>query len=266
MATDLDGTLLAEDGTVSARTLAAVCALERAGTTVVLVTARPPRWVTELAAALPCHRLVICANGALVYDTADRRVVRQQTIAPAAGAEVLARLRAVLPDLAFAAEHAGGFAHEAGYLPRFATEPSALAASAEELVAVPIAKLLARSPVRLDDVVLARCREALVGLGEVSVSGPDGLVEVAAPGVTKAVALEALCEDLGIARFETIAFGDMPNDIPMLAWAGWAVAVANAHPEVKAVADEVTSSCGEDGVAQVLERLLAAAGLSAPSW
>lgn len=258
VATDLDGTLLGEDGAVSARTHAALCAMHAAGAVVVLVTARPPRWVTELAAALPCHEVVICANGALLYDAHAGTVIAQQAIAPAQAAELLARLRQALPDCAFAVEHAGGFSHEARYVPRFPTAPEAVAASAEELVTKPVAKLLARHSGSLDEVLLARCREAAAGLGEVSVSGADGLLEIAAPGVTKAVALEAVARKLGVAPEETIAFGDMPNDIPMLAWAGWAVAVDNAHPEVKAVADEVTAACGADGVARVLERLLAA--------
>jgi hydroxymethylpyrimidine pyrophosphatase-like HAD family hydrolase len=58
-----------------------------------------------------------------------------------------------------------------------------------------------------------------------------------------------------VAPAETIAFGDMPNDIPMFAWAGYGVAMSNAHPELKAVADEVTASHDEDGIVPVLERL-----------
>ena len=63
-----------------------------------------------------------------------------------------------------------------------------------------------------------------------------------------------LCERRGISAEDVIAFGDMPNDLPMLLWAGHAVAVANAHPEVLEVADEVTLSNDDDGVAEVLAR------------
>ena len=81
-------------------------------------------------------------------------------------------------------------------------------------------------------------------------------IEVSATGITKASALAHLCDRLGIAQSETIAIGDMPNDLPMLAWAGHSVAVANAHPEVRAAANEITASNEDDGVAQVLERLI----------
>jgi hydroxymethylpyrimidine pyrophosphatase-like HAD family hydrolase len=83
----------------------------------------------------------------------------------------------------------------------------------------------------------------------------DTLLEISAAGVSKASALARLCRQRGIEREDVIAFGDMPNDLPMLAWAGHAVAVANAHPEVIAAADEVTASNDESGVALVLERL-----------
>ena len=93
-------------------------------------------------------------------------------------------------------------------------------------------------------------------------SSDDGLVEISASGVSKATGLARLAEERGIDPGRAVAFGDMPNDLPMLAWAGRAVAVANAHPEVLALADEVTASNDEDGVARVLERLVAGRPLS----
>lgn len=88
----------------------------------------------------------------------------------------------------------------------------------------------------------------------VTLPGP-WTVEVSAAGVSKAAALAELCDELGIAAADVLALGDYPNDLPMLAWAGRGVAVANAHPEVLAAADEVTASNDEDGVALVLETL-----------
>jgi hydroxymethylpyrimidine pyrophosphatase-like HAD family hydrolase len=83
------------------------------------------------------------------------------------------------------------------------------------------------------------------------------VVEISAAGVTKAFALERLCRRLGITAEEVVAVGDMPNDLAMLDWAGTAVAVANAVPEVLEAADEVTAANVDDGVAQLLERILA---------
>ncbi len=89
-------------------------------------------------------------------------------------------------------------------------------------------------------------------------SGAGGLAEISAPGVTKAAALESFCADLGVGAQDVWAFGDMPNDLPMIVWAGTSFAVANAHPDVLAAADHVCASNDEDGVAQVLEGLVEA--------
>ncbi len=106
------------------------------------------------------------------------------------------------------------------------------------------------------DELLKRAREVCGDLAEFSHSNAaDTLLEISAAGVSKATALARLCDERGIDRKHVIAFGDMPNDLPMLAWAGHGVAVANAHPEVIAAADEVTASNDDGGVARVLERL-----------
>ena len=85
-------------------------------------------------------------------------------------------------------------------------------------------------------------------------SWEGGLVEVSAPGVSKRSALEWIAEDIGVDASEVVAFGDMPNDVEMLRWAGLGVAMGNAEDGVKSVADEVTADNNSDGVAQVLER------------
>ena len=84
----------------------------------------------------------------------------------------------------------------------------------------------------------------------------SGLVEISARGVTKATGLAALAGRLGIPAGDVLAFGDMPNDVTMLHWAGTAVVVANAHPAAREAADAVTLSNVDDGVAEYLERLL----------
>jgi hydroxymethylpyrimidine pyrophosphatase-like HAD family hydrolase len=124
------------------------------------------------------------------------------------------------------------------------------------LVSQPSVKLLLRHGDLMADELLQRARGLVGHLAELSHSNSaDSLLEIAAAGVSKASALTRVCAERGIASEEVVAFGDMPNDLPMLRWAGHAVAVANAHPELLAAADEVTSSNDEAGVARVLERL-----------
>jgi HAD superfamily hydrolase (TIGR01484 family) len=89
---------------------------------------------------------------------------------------------------------------------------------------------------------------------DITFSAGGGLIELAAHGITKATGLAEVAERFDVPVERVIAFGDMPNDLDMLRWAGHGVAMANAHPAVREVADEITGPNGEDGVAQVLER------------
>lgn len=122
----------------------------------------------------------------------------------------------------------------------------------------PLNKLYVQHPGMDDDTLVKVAREIVGNLVDVVMVGP-GIVEILPLGLTKATGLSLAARRLGVKAAETIAFGDMPNDIPMFAWAAHGVAMANAHPELKAVADEVTTSHQEDGIAVVLERLLDAA-------
>jgi HAD superfamily hydrolase (TIGR01484 family) len=117
-----------------------------------------------------------------------------------------------------------------------------------------VVKLLARHEELGSDELLAAARAAVGAGATLTHSSNDGLLEISAADVSKASGLASLAAELGVPAAETVAFGDMPNDLPMLAWAGHGVAVANAHPEVLAAADEVTASNDDDGVAEVLAR------------
>jgi len=259
VATDLDGTIVRSDGTISARTARALRAAEDAGLMVVLVTGRPPRWMGEVAAATGHTGVAICANGALLYDLHTETVVRQRLLDPDTLRTVAGRLRAEVPGLLFAVEYGMDFAHEPGYqhawqigVPEVRVGPPAA------ILDRPAAKLLARHPTLDPDELTARAVGILGADATVTHSSTRALLEISAYGVTKASALTSLAESAGIDAAEAVAFGDMPNDLPMLAWAGRSVAVANAHPQVLASADEVTESNDADGVARVVERLLAA--------
>ncbi len=256
VATDLDGTLVRSDGTVSDRSRSAIAAVEDAGSLLVLVTGRPPRWMSPVVDATGHRGIAICANGALVYDLHTERVVAEHLIDARVAAEVAAALRTAIPGVVFAVERGErGFAHEPAYRPGW-DQADKVVDAAEVILAEPMAKLLARHPELSSDELVARASAALGDAVTVTSSSRDGLLEMSAAGVSKASTLGTLCAERGHEARDVIAFGDMPNDIPMLAWAGHGVAVASAHPEVLAIADEITASNDDDGVAAVLERLL----------
>src|ERR1700742_867353 len=104
IASDLDGTLVRNDGTVSPRTRAAVLAAQRAGRVFVMVTARPPRWLHALADLVGDHGIAIVANGAILYDVLQRKAIRPRLIEPEVALEIAQAIRAEIPDVEFAIE------------------------------------------------------------------------------------------------------------------------------------------------------------------
>jgi HAD superfamily hydrolase (TIGR01484 family) len=257
VATDLDGTLLRSDGTIDARTRRALAAVEAAGVPVVLCTARPPRWMRPLAQATGHRGLAVCGNGSIIFDLHTETVLETFPFAVEVAREVVARMRDALPDTTWAIERHGAFAREPRYVPHWPVPDDTIVEELDALLAEPALQLMVRHPWLTGDELLARARELIGDLAELShSSNADTLLEIGAAGVSKASGLAVLCERQGIDRAEVLAFGDMPNDLAMLEWAGRSIAVANAHAEVMRIADEVTASNDEGGVAQVLERLL----------
>ncbi len=261
VASDLDGTLLRSDGTVDQRTRRAIDGVEAAGGTFVLCTARPTRWMRELAEATGHRGVAICANGGVVWDLHSEAVVEAFPLEPQIAGEVVTRLRAAIPGGAWAVERTTGFAREPGYRSRWPTPEGTIVDAVSALIAEPAVKLMLRHEQLLADVLVDRARAVAGDLAEFTHSNSaDGLLEISAAGVSKAAALARFCEQRGVGRDQVIAFGDMPNDLPMLRWAGHGVAVANAHPEVLAAADEITECNDDCGVAVVLERLFSGVG------
>ncbi|MGW6917853.1 HAD family hydrolase [Kitasatospora sp. NPDC054939] len=263
IATDLDGTLLCSGGTVSERTAAALAAAEAAGVQVVFVTGRPPRWMQQVSAHVGGHGVAICSNGGAVVDVRRGELVEWSPLEPEAALAVVDVLRSRLPGTSFAFEYPGGFAREPHYEVRmWGSDEDHPIGPAEELLGPggPVRglfKVLAKHPDMDPDKLLGTAREAAGHLAEITRSAPIPLLEINAPGVTKASTLARWCAGHGIDRSEVVAFGDMPNDLEMLAWAGTAYAVANAHPQVLAAVERHTASNEQDGVAAVLEALLA---------
>ncbi len=257
VATDLDGTLLHTDGTVTERTRRVLAALDERGITVVFVTGRPIRWMESLWHHVGDHGLAICSNGGIVYDVPGRRVAEARTIPREVGLEVADLLRAAVPGTTFAVERADGFGRESAFNPREDTRSGFVpqVAPLPELFDGTVVKMLARHEELPPEDYWAQVEAAVGHAVTTTWSSVDALVEMSAAGVTKASTLELLCAERGVSREDVVAFGDMPNDVAMLQWAGTAYAMGNAHPLATAAADRVAPRNDEDGVAQVLEEL-----------
>lgn len=261
VATDLDGTLLLPDGTVSARTYAVLQRVQEAGIMIVLVSARPPRVLRQIAHMLGISGLAICCNGALVYDLDAYKIVQHWPLSSLQARRLVMTLREALPDLSFACERGLEFVCEPDFY-RFLPLKTDMTIYIEDALSFcnqPLSKLIVLHSSRAVD-TLHQYVAPLLGEEVIVTHSGAAFLEISAAGVTKARTLAALCEQRGISSDEVVAFGDMPNDLSMLQWAGHGVAVANAHPQVLADADEVTLSNVEDGVALVLEKILLSSG------
>jgi HAD superfamily hydrolase (TIGR01484 family) len=259
VATDLDGTIVRSDGTISARTVAAFARVQRAGGRFVVVTGRPPRMMTGIAQAFGHAGTAICANGALAYDMRTGAAEALQAISADDLAAAAKALRAAIPGIGIAVEYADGFAADSVYRAvNAAIDRTIRRVSDDELFARPGAKLLGRHYGYTPDELLALAAPLCAGIVNISHSNGAGLVEASALGVSKGTALAEIAARRGIGPEEVLAFGDMPNDLPMLTWAGTSCAVANAHPDVLATATHIIGGVDADGVAAYLESLFPA--------
>ena len=275
VASDVDGTLLDPLEKVTPRTAGVVARVVASGTPFVLVTGRPPRWVPPVARAAGLTGYAVCANGATVYDIGADEILSARGLSPMQLHDVTHALRKLLPDIRVAAERtAVGPVSATGVPAAFATEPGFRnpwgnpkdapeggmdgennEVPTAEVLGHPATKLLIRHNELSSGELADAAGSVLNGAGlEITFSTNRGLIELSAAGVTKATGLSEVCERLDVPASRVVAFGDMPNDVEMLRWAGHGVAMANAHDDVLATADEITAPNSEDGLAQVLER------------
>ncbi|HYN92369.1 MAG TPA: HAD hydrolase family protein [Pilimelia sp.] len=262
IATDLDGTLVRSDDTVSAFTHGVLDRVRAAGIPIVGATGRGPR-LTELTRNdIRAADFLVLANGARVVDQSDPAgpvVLCDRRVAGAVLAGLLAELEARVGPLTVMVEALdtpdaplwGDYDPTWRYPERFEARPRADCFTGE------VIKAFARTPAHDVDALLAAAREVIPpAVASVTQAGL-GFLEICGPGVDKATGLAVVAERLGVDPDDVLVFGDMPNDLPMFRWAGWGrVAVANAHPQLRAVADEVTLRNDHDGVAVYLDRLL----------
>lgn len=265
IATDVDGTLIGTDNLLPAANRAVVADLVADGATFILATGRPPRWMDQIVDQLPVAPLAVCANGAVLMDTDSGKFLTTNLLQPETLAAIDQILRERLPGSGIAAERLGTDAADADFVSSPDYEhawinPSHLEVGHSEVLSEPVLKLLARVPGMPSAEMVAALRGEVDHLADVTFSTTDGLIEFAARGVTKASGLAELAAATAAATAVpsevpvTVAFGDMPNDTEMLRWADHGVAMGNAIPAVHAVADEVTLTNDEAGLAHVLRR------------
>jgi Cof subfamily protein (haloacid dehalogenase superfamily) len=257
IATDLDGTLVPSGAeTVSERTADVLRRVDAAGIHVVFVTARPLRWMDGLWPHVGRHGLAVVSNGAITYDVAARRPLAVHGISREDGLRLTDAISAAVPGATYAIECVDGIRLDPAYTDEEAPPPAdAPRGALADVWDLPVVKLLVRHPA-MDDALLHDAVVAAVGDRAVATWSTPGLVEISAAGITKASGLIDLCARLDVDAGEVVAFGDMPNDIPMLSWAGTSYAMSGGHDSVLAVADHVAPAAEDDGVAQVLASLL----------
>jgi Cof subfamily protein (haloacid dehalogenase superfamily) len=256
---DMDGTLLRWDETVSAATVAELERWRAHGVPFVLATGRPPRWMRDIREVIGWGTAV-CCNGAVLLDLESFEVLDEDLLEPDVLHAVSTELRRRQPDTWFAVEYGMEFRHEPIYRPRWDIDaPGVAPAALDEMVQAPVAKLLARHERLARDRFVTLVEEVVGDRATVTNSSSDALAEISAPGVTKASGLAKVAARHGVGPEDVVVFGDMPNDIAAFEWVrdggGRAVAMAHAHPDLLAVATDVTGTNDEDGVAAYLAAL-----------
>jgi Cof subfamily protein (haloacid dehalogenase superfamily) len=254
VATDLDGTLLDSGGRVSVRTRSVLDQLDAAGVPVVFTTGRPIRWMEELWEAVGGHGLAICSNGGIVYDVGRREVRDFRAVPREVGMELAELVRAAVPGTHFAVEHRAGWASEPSF-PRHPDDSDSERGEWASIWTDDVVKVLAVHRELDAEDFWRRVQDAVGDLVTTTWSSTHALVEISAAGVTKASTLATVAAEMGLGPEDVVAFGDMPNDLPMLEWAGTSYAMANAHPSVQELADHLAPHHDDDGVAAVLADL-----------
>lgn len=253
--TDLDGTIVRDDGTVSPRMIAAAHTLARAGIPLIAATARTPAGLRALEDLDGLFRLAVCSTGAI--GLAAGVTLWQQRFAEH-------EVRAVV-EAAYRIPGAGvgaydgeqwlmtqAYATHRGWQskgPRTIVEIEQVLLSAGTSMAVCVPGL---TPFDVMDLMASYGISAQTA--NLTTAGRN-VVDITPPGVDKASGVAQALRHLGIDPAATVAFGDMPADIPMLRLVGCGVSVGENHPDVVAAADHVTLDVHADGVPMMLESL-----------
>lgn len=253
IASDIDGTFINSAERVTPRLLDALTHATKTAD-LVLATGRPPRWVHPIVEQLPIRPICVCANGAVLYDSDTGRILNINAL----NCEAITTIMELVDNVGYACERVGEreeFLVTADFIHLWDSDEHDTVEPAQ-IAAKPATKLLLRNDNETAWDMYQRIQPLIPpDLAHVTFSIGEGLLEISAPGVNKAAGVAAVAEFYGVSAADVVAFGDMPNDIEMLQWAGHGVAMGNADEQVKRAADEVTTSNNDFGVARVLERL-----------
>jgi Cof subfamily protein (haloacid dehalogenase superfamily) len=258
VAVDLDGTLLNDSKRVSGQTVGALKCLTGAGVRVVIASARPPRSVRHVYAELGLDTWQINYNGALVWDEPARRAVFHRPIDPAVVRDIVQAARRRFPRLLVSCEILDRWCTDR-FDPAYATEtarlfPPDVVAPLETFCTEPITKLMLQGDPAVLSALEPTLRALASGAGVVVIRGDPDLVQITHASASKGAALRTVAGHYGVPMEQVMAIGDAVNDVPMLEAAGVAVAMDNAHADVKRVADWVAPSNNDHGVHAALER------------
>ena len=259
IATDLDGTIVANYGEITQRTIDVFKKAHDLGVEIYFVTGRPPRWMAEIREAFGFGN-AICANGAMHYDLMKSEIISEWNIPIENIFEIASRLRNSIAGVNFAIEFEGHFHREKNYIPLWDIGVDNAGVDAiEELATQPAFKMLAKCSKGefTSDQMLEIAMKEIFDIATVThSSAADSLLEISAHGVSKGLTLAKLLAPKGYGADDVVTFGDNPNDFSMLSWASRSWAMADGHPDAKLHAKFIAPSSSEDGVAQVIEKLL----------
>ncbi len=259
IATDLDGTIVPHLGPISDRTIAAFKRAHEAGIEIFFVTGRPPRWMKEVKEAFGFGN-AICANGAILYDLMDERVIEEWLIPKETQLDIVNRLRKNLPGIYFAVEYGDEFHREKKYTTKWDIGLDNIGVDTIEMkIELPAFKMLGRCANNefTSDQMLEIAARELTGIANITHSNSsESLIEISALGVSKGETLAKMAERAGLTAEDCVTFGDNPNDFSMLEWAARSWAMSDGHPDGPKYAKFVADAHYHDGVAIVIESLL----------
>lgn len=259
IATDLDGTIVHHDGTITERTLKTFARARDLGISIWFVTGRPPRWMGEIKEAFG-YGNAICCNGAMNFDLLNGTVIEEWAIPDDLLHQSIKRLRKAIPGVSFAVESHNFFKREKSYIALWdAGIDHEGCNQIEEVLTQPILKFLVRCSGHeyTSDQMLEIAQREIGEIVTVTHSSPSAsLLEISAKGVSKGETLALMAGRLGFSADDCVSFGDNPNDFSMLEWCSRSFAIGDGHPDARLYAKDVTEPHMEDGVATIIEKLL----------